>query len=212
MQPLVPGRLITPPKRKRVKAKAPKVGRGKFIAAWLRSPLKMGALVPSSRALAKAMASKVDSERPGLVIELGAGTGVVTHALVQAGIKPKDLLVIEREPTLYKLLEAHFPHLNIVCGDAAHIDRILDKMGNPPVNAIVSSLPMLSLPISVKTAIQKQMAMLVGEKGVIVQFTYGAKSPLNRNELRKYHITGRRVKTVLNNVPPAHVWVYKHHK
>lgn len=197
------------PKRKRSKVRTPKAGRGQFIAAWLRSPLKMGALVPSSRALARALASKVDTGKPGLVIELGAGTGVVTHALLQAGIPARQLLVIEREPVLHKILETYFPQLEVVCGDAAHLNHVLEKMGNPPVNAIVSSLPMLSLPKTVKAAIQKQMTKLMDEGGIVVQFTYGAKSPLNRNELRKHHITGKRVKTVLNNVPPAHVWVYR---
>ena len=89
------------------------------------------------------------------------------------------------------------------------MDRMLEKRGNPPVNAIVSSLPMITLPKMIKKAIEEQMAMLISEGGVIVQFTYGAKSPLNRNELRKFNITGKRVKTVLTNVPPAHVWVYR---
>jgi phospholipid N-methyltransferase len=44
-----------------------------FIAAWMRSPLAIGALVPSSKGLARAMASQIDLDQPGMVIELGAG-------------------------------------------------------------------------------------------------------------------------------------------
>lgn len=180
-----------------------------FIAAWLRAPLKMGAIVPSSRGLARAMAAQVDADHPGVVIELGAGTGVVTDALLEAGVSPKRLIVIEREPKLCGILAVQFPHLNILCEDAAHLDRVLAKMGHPRVNAIVSSLPMLTLPKTLTKTIQRQMAGLIGEDGIIVQFTFGAKSPLNRNDLRKYSVSGKRVKIVLTNVPPAHVWVYQ---
>ena len=124
-------------KGKAAKKTTYKTKRHQFIAAWLRAPFKVGALMPSSRALARALAKRVDITRPGLVIELGAGTGVVTQALLEAGIAPKKLLVIEREPKLHSILEAQFPGLNIICGDAQHLSRVLDKLGNPPVNAIV---------------------------------------------------------------------------
>lgn len=193
----------------KVKSKTHKRRRQDFIAAWLRAPLKMGAIVPSSRGLARALAAQVDIDQPGLIIELGAGTGVVTNALLEANISPRRLLVIEREPKLCGILAVQFPDLDIRCEDATHLDALMEKMGNPEISAIVSSLPMITLPKSVTAVIQKKMAKLIGENGVIVQFTYGAKSPLNRNELRKYHVVGKRVKIVLTNVPPAHVWVYR---
>src|SRR3954469_4725431 len=71
-----------------------------FLAAWIRSPLKMGALLPSSRALARAMAAEVDIDKPGMIVELGAGTGVMTHALLQAGVPGSRLVVLERDRKL----------------------------------------------------------------------------------------------------------------
>ena len=198
------------PKRKRSKKSGTshKKARPDFLAAWLRAPLMMGAIMPSSRALAQAMAKQVDAADPGWVVELGAGTGVVTYALLEAGIDPKRLLVIEREPKLFAILEAQFPQVNVVCADAVYLNDILAKFGNPKISAIVSSLPMITLPKKIEQAIQEQMAALVGE-GKIVQFTFGAKSPLNRVKLRQQGISGKRVKLVLANVPPAHVWVYR---
>jgi len=180
-----------------------------FIAAWIRSPFKIGACLPSSRALARAMAAEVDIEKPGVIIELGAGTGAVTQALLHAGIAPERLVVIERDKRLHALMSVQFPHLNVVCADAAEMDAVLDNMRVRQISAIVSSLPLLSMPKPVRLAIEHHMLTLIGNDGHLVQFTYGPKSPINRQQLRKYQLHGKRKKLVVANVPPAHVWVYK---
>jgi phosphatidylethanolamine/phosphatidyl-N-methylethanolamine N-methyltransferase len=199
------------PKRKRsaaVRPKAPK--KREFMAAWLRAPLSMGAIVPSSGRLARAMAAQVDKQHRGIVIELGAGTGPVTDALLEAGISPKRLLVLEREARLCAVLTAQFPSLQIICEDAVNLRALWESLGEPDICAIVSSLPMVSLPAKVKHSVQAQMAELAAAHSApIIQFTYAAKSPLDRRELRRFHLVGKRVKTILTNVPPAHVWVYK---
>ncbi len=174
----------------------------------MRSPLKMGSVVPSSRWLARAMVQQIDKDAPGVILELGAGTGVVTHALLLAGIAPEKLLVLEREPKLHALLVAHYPTLNTVCADAVKLDEVLKSQGITQVNAIVSSLPLLSMPRSVRRAIVQQMAAAIGNAGRIIQFTYGPKSPIGKHSQDKCHISGSKVKTVLANIPPAHVWVY----
>lgn len=180
-----------------------------FIAAWIRSPLKVGAFLPSSRALARAIAAQVDVGKPGAVIELGAGTGAVTQALLQAGIRPDKLVVIERDERLHALVSKQFPQLNVICADAAEMDKVLKDAGVKQINAIVSSLPLLSMPRRVRQAIERHMLALIGQDGRLIQFTYGPKSPVSRDSLRQHHASGRRAKLVVANVPPAHVWVYR---
>jgi|CXWL01.1.fsa_nt_gi phosphatidylethanolamine/phosphatidyl-N-methylethanolamine N-methyltransferase len=180
-----------------------------FIAAWLRSPLKIGAALPSSRTLARAMAAQVDLSREGGVIELGAGTGVVTQALLEAGIANDKLLVIERDKKLHALLHSIFHDLKVLCADAMELEEVIKNAGMKKVNAIVSSLPFITMPVAIRHGIQEQMAKAIGDYGIIVQFTYGPKSPINRSELKRYGLIGERVKLVLANVPPAHVWVYR---
>ncbi|MDE3059886.1 MAG: phospholipid methyltransferase [Pseudomonadota bacterium] len=180
-----------------------------FIAAWIRSPLKIGAFLPSSRALARAMVEEVDIALPGAIIELGAGTGAVTQALLQAGIPPERLVIIERDEKLHALVHRHFPQLNVLCADAADMETVLAGAGVRKVSAIVSSLPLLSMPKPVRTAIECQMALLIGEEGLIVQFTYGPRSPISRQQMRRHRLHGKRMKLVVTNVPPAHVWVYR---
>lgn len=195
--------------KKHMKRKQQPRLRHHFIAAWLRSPLKMGAALPSSRGLARAMAAQVDLSREGAIVELGAGTGVVTQALLEAGVAHDRLLVIERDKKLHSLLNAIFHDLKILCADAMELEDVLKNSSVSKVNAIVSSLPFISMPTAVRDGIQEQMAKVIGDLGIIVQFTYGPKSPINRNEMKRYGLVGQRVKLVLVNVPPAHVWVYK---
>lgn len=194
-------KLQTPRKHRRL--------RHHFIAAWVRSPLKMGALLPSSRGLARAMAQQVDMSRAGAVIELGAGTGVVTHALLEADIPKKNLIVIEREKPLFAILHATFHDVKILCEDAMELTEVLENQNVKKVNAIVSSLPFLTMPSAVEQGIKEQMAKAIGDDGIIIQFTYGHRSPFNIGEQKRYGLTGQRVKIVLLNVPPAHVWVYR---
>ena len=182
-----------------------------FVAAWIRSPMKIGAFLPSSRALAEAMAAQLDIPKTGAVVELGAGTGVVTQALLHAGVKADRLVVLERDQNMHHIMKANFPDLNVLHADAMHLVVVLKEAGVRGVSAVVSSLPLLSMPKLVRQAIEEQMIAAIGDKGIIVQFTYGPKSPINRHVLRRHHVQGKRVKSVLTNVPPAHVWVYRKH-
>jgi phosphatidylethanolamine/phosphatidyl-N-methylethanolamine N-methyltransferase len=183
--------------------------RHQFIAAWVRSPMGMGALLPSSRRLARAMVAEIDTSNPGVIIELGAGTGVMTHALLEAGIPPERLLVIERDPKLHELLVAQFPNLTVLCEDAANLQKLLISQNVTKVCAILSSIPFLTIPKPVGKAIQEQMAKVIGKDGLVVQFTYGIKSPISKKQLENCGMHAKRTKMVMTNVPPAHVWVYR---
>ncbi len=169
----------------------------------------MGAALPSSKALARAMAAQINQASDGAVVELGAGTGVVTHAILESGISTEKLLVIEREKKLHSLLTGLYPNIRILCEDAMELDKVLEKSGMQKINAIVSSLPFLSMPQEVRQGIQEQMVKAIGDDGIIIQFTYGLQSPIDVNELKNYRLVGRKVKFVMLNVPPAHVWVYR---
>ena len=85
-------------------------GTALFIKRWLRQPLAMGAVMPSGPLLTKALALTAVREmqgRDGHVIELGAGTGEVTKALLAAGIAPDRLALVERDPELVAFLREY---------------------------------------------------------------------------------------------------------
>ncbi len=173
---------------------------------WLKDPLNIGAVVPSSRDLAEAMARLVPAGRGFPVIELGAGTGVVTDALLEVGVAPADLVVVERDDTLYRLLLERYPNLRIVRGDAAALVDAMKPVGIERASAVVSSLPILSMRKPVQQAIVEQSFALLEPGAPFIQFTYGLFSPLPR---REFGLSGQVKDRILNNLPPASVWLYR---
>ena len=183
-----------------------------FLKRWLRRPLAMGAVVPSGRLLAEAMARATLAAmegRPGHVVELGAGTGEVTKALLAAGIPPQRLALIERDPELAAFLRSHFTGPQIIEGDAARLASLLARHGVVSVAAVVSSLPLLSLPAEIVNGIVHGVFEALPRGAALVQFTYGPKPPVPRGlreSLRLEGVSGRRI---WRNVPPAVVWTFR---
>ena len=183
-----------------------------FLKRWLRRPLAMGAVVPSGRLLAGEMARATlaaMADRPGHVVELGAGTGQVTKALLAAGIPAERLALIARDPELARFLRGHFAGPRIIEGDAAHLPGLLAGDGIERIAAVVSSLPLLSLPAGVVHGIVQGVFEALPRGAALVQFTYGPTPPVPRGlreSLRLEGVSGRRI---WRNVPPAVVWTFR---
>lgn len=172
---------------------------------WLKDPLRIGAVRPSSRELAEAMARLVPQQAEGPVIELGGGTGAVTRALLKAGVAADRLVVVERDPTLHRLLRDQYPEATVVLGDAARLVEALRPYGIGQACAVVSSLPILTMRKPVRRQIVEQSFALLRSGAPFIQFTYGLFSPLSRRELS---LIGEVKDRVLHNLPPASVWLY----
>ena len=187
-------------------------GTALFLKRWLRRPFAMGAVVPSGPRLARAMAETTLAcmdGRMGHVIELGAGTGEVTKALLAAGVPAHRLALVERDPELARFLRAHFPGPQIIEGDAAHLPGLLIANGVERVAAVVSSLPLLSLPSEVVNDIVSGVFETLPAGAPMVQFTYGPKAPVpfaQRDRLRLHGVRGKRI---WRNMPPAVVWTFR---
>lgn len=176
-----------------------------FLKRWLKDPLKIGAIAPSSRDLAAAMARLVPADSHDPVVELGGGTGSITEALLEAGIAPARLFVVERDEALHDLLVRRFPQARILLGDAAELTTLLRPLGIARVAAVVSGLPLLAMRDSVRDRIVEESFALLGPGAPFIQFTYGLASPIPR---RKLGVCGEVKSRVLNNLPPASVWLY----
>ena len=180
-----------------------------FFRRWLREPFLIGAVAPSGRGLSTGMAHPVDPMAPGVVIELGAGTGKMTRGLLDRGIPPGALYPIEKDPVLHGLLVERFPDLRITLGDAAEVPRIASDLGLSRVKAVVSGLPLIGMPVPIRQAIVSGVFEVLAPAGIFVQFTYTPVSPVHRTIMEQVGITGRSVKLVWLNLPPARVWVYR---
>ena len=172
---------------------------------WLKNPRKIGAVAVSSAELAAAMARQVP-RGPGWVVELGGGTGSVTKALLKAGIPPEKLIVLERDPTLHKVLHERYPGVKILLGDAGRLQPLLKREGIDHVKAIVSSLPLISMKRATQDRITSQAFNVLEPGAPLIQFTYSLFSPIPR---RRHGVHGEVGDRVLQNLPPPSVWVYR---
>ncbi len=200
------------PSIERPDGRTSRAGTTLFLKRWLRNPLSMGAVVPSGRLLAAAMARTTLAEmtgRDGHVVELGAGTGEVTKALLAAGIPTERLALVEREPELAAFLRRHFPGPHIVEGDAARLPRLLEQQGIKSVAAVVSSLPLLSLPAEIVNGIVHSVFEALPRGAALVQFTYGPSPPVPKALREGLHLVGAHGRRIWRNVPPAVVWTFR---
>lgn len=182
-----------------------------FFREWLKSPLTIASIVPSSRYLARRMMAALPAGTH-TVIEIGAGTGVFTQALLDRGIAPDRLLVVERNEELYEILRQRFPGVRVAFGDAAELPAIIESTGftdSGAVDAVISSLGFRSMPKDLQLSILRSIAAVLAPAAPMVQFTYGWTCSVAHDVLEQVKMHGDRVSFTLRNFPPAGVFVYR---
>lgn len=182
-----------------------------FFRQWLKNPLRVAAISPSSKQLARQMMSQLPKPCRR-VIELGGGTGVFTQALLAHGIAPTDLLVIELNEELHQHLVRQFPESMVVCGDAsdlADIARTHEFSDDHRADAVISGLGLLSMPRQTQQAILSAAFDSLQPEGRFIQFTYGPANPVAREVIDALELVARRASFTWWNVPPATVYVYQ---
>lgn len=170
----------------------------RFFLRFLRKPATVGAVKPSSAALVRAMLAPIDWSRVGVVAEFGPGTGVVTRGILRRMSPKARLVAYEIDPVFAKKLGAINDHRLSVRNEGA---QLLDVKAD----AIVSSLPLNSLPVAVKHEVLSNAAKHLKPGGVFVQFQY----TLRQERLLKQYFTIDRRRLVLWNLPPAFVYVLR---
>ncbi len=179
-----------------------------FMKHFFSAPRGVGSLVPSSRALARAMVANLNFEAGDTVVELGPGTGVFTRALLEHGVPPENLILVEYNEEFAQFLSSQFLNLKIVKGDAANLPALLRSIGLDKVKRIVSGIPMRNLDVPQRDAITTAIAASLVTGGVVVQFTYVGIPPLGKIAAHLGGLVGRRAAWAMNNLPPAFVWRY----
>ena len=177
-----------------------------FIRSWIEKPISMGAVTPSGRMLARAMARYVDPDIPGPIIELGPGTGAVTKALVDKGVEVERLVLVEFNPNFCKLLRRRYPEATVIQGDAYRIGHLLGGLLREPAAAVVSGLPLQTKPFKRRLQLMDEAFGLMAPDAPLVQFTYAMVSPI---PMRPTDVSAHASELIWQNLPPARVWVYR---
>ena len=176
-----------------------------FLRGLILRPKNVGAITPSSPALAKAIAAQVDPKRPGPVLELGPGTGVVTEALIERGVAEERLIAIEYDQDFVSMVGKRFPRARVIKGDAFGFAALLDGAVEQPYAAVVSGLPLLNFPVETRRNLIELALERLQPGAPYIQFSYGTNPSIPPTE----RYTVKRAATVWMNLPPARVWVYR---
>lgn len=177
----------------------------RFLRNWAGNPLQVASVAPSSQELCRLMAQYVEDERPGVIVELGPGTGAVTQAILDRGVEPSRLVLIEYSPDFCDLLRERFPGVNVVNGNAYAMGEVMESLGNPPVASVISGLPIVQKPLPERQALLRDAFARMAPGAPFIQFSYMLSSPVKG-------LVGTTISStrwVLANLPPARVWLYR---
>jgi phosphatidylethanolamine/phosphatidyl-N-methylethanolamine N-methyltransferase len=174
-----------------------------FWRQYLRRPLGIGAIAPSSSHLARAMVEALRPTSDEVVVELGPGTGVFTRQLLKSGVAPDRLVLIEFDRQFAEHLRNACPGITVIEGDARRLPALLASCGHARVPKVLSGLPLRSMALSIREEIGKAIWDTLAPGGTLVQFTY-----FNAPPLPEARFAVERVGKVIANIPPAHIWRY----
>jgi phospholipid N-methyltransferase len=186
-----------------------------FLGAFLRRPTSVGAVLPSSRYLSRALVGRLELQPGQVVIEFGPGTGPVTEVLNEQLPAGCRYLGIELDPGFHALLQQRYPKLEFVCACAGDAVELLRARGLPMPVRIISGLPFASLPATVQDSVIDSVVDCLRSGGEFRTFqyvhAYGLKAARRfRSRMAERFHGFERVGPVLRNVPPAFVLRYWH--
>ncbi len=177
---------------------------GMFFRRWLANPLQMGSVVPSSAALCQRIVRHTRRAPDEAVLELGAGTGVISRALLESGIPPERLIVVEIVPDMAEHLRAVLPGVQVIEGDARHLAKLVPQHWHGKIGSVVCGIPLVLLPVAEQRRFIDAIQSVAPGRGFL-HYSYCATSPL---PWRKHALTAQREAWTPLNFPPASVWRY----
>jgi phosphatidylethanolamine/phosphatidyl-N-methylethanolamine N-methyltransferase len=185
-----------------------------FLQAFLKNPLKVGSIAPSSPELAQKMVAGIRPNEGNVVLELGVGTGAITKFLQEIVPNGESYLGIEIDKKLVKSLKDNFPALKIIRGNACDTFSIYKRTGFGKVGYIICCLPFVSLPNDVGEKILSEIDKFM-EQGCVFrtfQYAHGYYFPSAiklREHMRSRYGKAKKSQLVVKNVPPAYTLTWK---
>lgn len=175
-----------------------------LLARWMANPLQMGSVVPSSPALYQRVVQQVRRGPDEWVLGLGAGTGVVSRALLAGGVPPERLTVLEIVPDMADHLRLCLPGVEVIEGDARALADLIPRGRHGRIGTVICGIPMVLLPLAAQRRFIEAIDAVAPGRGFL-HYSYCITSPLPH---RKRSLVAKREAWTPLNVPPASVWRY----
>ena len=182
--------------------------RWQFLRGFLKNPVMVGSIIPSSRVLIDKMLRPVDWDNTRLFVEYGPGVGTFTRPILAQLGPDARLVTIDTNPDFTKYLRESIddPRLVPVTGSAADVERILDERGLGQADYVLSGLPFSTLPPGIGEDIAEATARAIRPGGAFLVYQF---SPKVKDFIDPHF---ERIERGFEwvNVPPATLfWAYK---
>jgi phospholipid N-methyltransferase len=177
-----------------------------FFWEFLKHPLQIGSLIPSSRFLEQRLVKTAGIASGRTIVELGAGTGGTTRAILRAMSPNARLLSIEINAHFYRLLKGiRDPRLIAHYGNACELQELLSRYGLDAADAIISGIPFSTMSRSAGTDILAAIASALSPKGRFVAYQVSNRIA----SLCEPALGTPQVELELFNIPPIRVFAWE---
>jgi phosphatidylethanolamine/phosphatidyl-N-methylethanolamine N-methyltransferase len=177
---------------------------GLFFRRWLANPLQMGSIVPSSPALCRRLVAQTRYAPDEMVLELGAGTGVVSQSLLTSGLPAERLFVVEIVRDMAEHLRDALPGANVIEGDARRLPALIPSAWQGRIGTVIVGIPLVLLAFAEQRRFIEAIEAVAPGRGFIL-YSYCITSPL---PYEKHGLVAKREAWTPLNFPPASVWRY----
>lgn len=179
-------------------------GAALFVRRWLAHPLRMGSVIPSSRALCRLVVRHAWPEAGGVVLDLGSGTGVIARAFLQAGLPPDRLVAVEVDRALAAALRTGLPGATVLEGDGRALADLIPDHLRGRITSVICGIPLVLLAKAEQRAFIDAIESVAPGRGFVL-YSYCVTSPI---PTRAHALVGRREAWTPLNFPPASLWRY----
>ena len=179
-----------------------------FLLEYLKHPIKVGAVAPSGKGLARRMMEPVDFEKAKVIVEYGPGTGSFTRELIARKKADTKLILIEQNDTFFREMYERFhgkDNIYVHHGSAEDANSLLEDLGIERTDYVVSGLPFASLPKTVSLGVFSATKKLLGKEGLFITFQYFR---IKESFFAEHFAIAGRLRENLN-LPPAYVYILK---
>jgi len=176
-----------------------------FLKAFWKNPRQTGSVIQSSPFLVRQMVRPVDFRKAKIIVEFGAGTGVVTEKILKNMSPDATLLCFEVNKDLCRKLRNRLrdPRLRVISDGAEKLERYLKRNKPEAVDYVISGLPLVVLPKEIGEGVLVQINKHLKKGGKFIQFQYS----LTSRKRFKRTFSKMEIYFTLLNIPPAFVYV-----
>ena len=148
---------------------------GVFFAGFLRNPVMVGSIIPSSRYTIDKMLAPVRWDTAKIFVEYGPGVGTFCRPVLDRLRRDAQLIVIDTNPLYIDYLRATIRDSRFIAvlGSATDVEDIIAAHGHDHADYVLSGLPFSTLPEGVGPAIAAATYRVLRPGGafLIYQFT-----------------------------------------